>query len=97
MAKPITDDPTGGPEFGVLEGLIAQLKLKEVTVGMETKNVPEVTAFGVDKDKDEVTVLVYTKHKVVRRFTFTKDKAMTDKDVDDIIAAAEAIIPMKKK
>ena len=97
MEKPLSDDPTGGTQFGAVEGLISQLKLKEVTVGLETKDVPQAAAFGIDKDKDEVTVLVYTRLKVERRFTFTKDKPMTDKDVDDIVAAAEKIIPMKKK
>jgi len=97
MEKPLSEDPTGGDQFGALEGLGSQLKLKEVIVGMETKAVPQLATFGIDKDKDEVTVVVYNKHKIEKRFTFTKDKPMTDKDVDTIVAEAEKIIPMKKK
>src|SRR5207244_4770214 len=50
MEKPLSEDPTGGDAFGTLESLVNQLKLKELTVGMETKNAPGLATFGIDKE-----------------------------------------------
>ena len=55
--------------------------------------VGAVLCFG----HSEVTVLVYNKHKIERRFTFTKDKPLTEAAVDEIAAAADKMLPPPKK
>ena len=99
LDKPLVQDRTGGAAVGAGEGLIKDLKLKEVTIGLEHKDTPHLATFGIDKEKpesSEITILVYKRHKVEKRFTFTNTKKMTDNDVNEIIAAVDKILPPKK-
>lgn len=99
LDKTIVDDPTGGPAVGAAEGLIKDLKLKEVVLGLEHKGAAPLPNFGIDKDKpenSEITVIVYNKQKVEKRFAFGSAKKMTDADVNEILAAVDKILPPKK-
>ena len=42
----------------------------------------------------DVTVVLYNKHQVVANFAFAKEK-LTDKDVNEIVAAIEKMAPKK--
>jgi hypothetical protein len=41
-------------------------------------------------------VLVYNKHKVEKRFTFTDEKKLDDAAIKEILAAAEKMLPAAK-
>jgi len=100
LDKTLEQDPTGGEmPVAAAEGLIKDLKLKEVTLGLEHKDNAPLATFGISKDKpedNEVTVIVYQKHKVERRFSFSAAKKMTDADVQQILAAVDKMLPPKK-
>jgi hypothetical protein len=96
LEKPISDDPTGGAAVGQAESLAKDLKLKEVVLGLEFAGNAPLEAFGIKKDTDEVTVLVYNQHKVVKRYTYTKDKPLSDAAVNEILAEADKLLPPKK-
>jgi hypothetical protein len=46
--------------------------------------------------KHQVTVLVYDKHRVVKRFTFTEDKPLTEDGIQQIFAAVEKMLGVNK-
>jgi hypothetical protein len=99
LNKTLEEDPTGGDAVGAAEGLIKDLMLKEVTLGLEHKDTAPLATFGINKDNpgdSEITVLVYRGHKIERRFTFTSAKKMTDADVNEILAAVDKTLPPKK-
>ncbi|MFL5341431.1 MAG: hypothetical protein ACJ8F7_14900 [Gemmataceae bacterium] len=96
LDKSLSEDPTGGNNVGPAEGLAKDLKLKDVVLGLESPGAAPLAAFGIDKDKSDVTVLVYNKHKIERRFTFTKDKPLTEAAVEEILAATDKMLPAKK-
>jgi hypothetical protein len=51
-------------------------------------------AYGIDKDS-EVVVLLYSRMRVVKNYTFKKDK-LTDQDVDAIAAEFARLSPKRK-
>ena len=97
LDKTLSEDPTGGAAVGPAESLAKVLKLKEVVLGLENPAAAPLAAFGIDKDKSEITVLVYNRHKVERRFTFTAEKPLTEAGVEEILAAADKMLPPPKK
>src|SRR5438876_734878 len=78
---------------GPAEGLAKDLKLKEVVLGLDSYATAPLAAYGIDKEKfekeNQIVVLVYNRHKVERRVTFDKDKALTEAGVNEILAAAD--------
>jgi hypothetical protein len=78
-----------------LEGLAETLKLKELVLGLEAPDCKAAGDFAIGKD-DQITVLVYNRHKVEARFAFTKDKPLTDADVTKILESAAKLLPPKK-
>lgn len=74
-----------------LEELEKSLDLKRIVFGVtddEQKHLPRDT---------EIFVVLYRYHKVVSTRSFTKDKPLTDKDVDEIAAAYAQMIPKLPK
>lgn len=96
LDKPIVEDPTGGAAVAAAESLAKDLKLKECVIGVEHLDKGPLAAFGIDKEKHEITILVYNRHLVAKRYTFTKDKPLADANVAEILAEADKILPKKK-
>lgn len=74
-----------------LEELEKTLELKRLVFGVtdeEPKHMPRDV---------EVFVLLYHYHKVAATRSFTRDKPLTDKDVDEIVAAYTQLIPKLPK
>jgi hypothetical protein len=86
-----------------IEGLAKQLTLTNVWLGMSYPDYKAVKEFGIVTNDDpvnmikkhQVTVLVYHKQKVSKRFVFTEDKKLDDAAIRDIFAAAEKMLPPK--
>src|SRR5438132_2282905 len=74
---------------GKLENIAKDLKKVILCVGDDKG--PE--KYNINKDAD-VTVVLYNKHQVVANFAFAKEK-LTDKDVNEIVAAIEKMAPKK--
>jgi hypothetical protein len=75
--------------IGKLENIAKDLK--KVILCVSDDKGPE--KYNINKDAD-VTVVVYNKHQVVANFAFAKEK-LTDKDVNEIVAAIEKMAPKK--
>ncbi len=88
-------DVTRLTKIGAIEGFAAQLKLKEIPLGIEYPGAKPVAAYGIGKG-DVVTVLVYNRHKIAARFAFTAESPMKEADVDAVIAALDKVLPAKK-
>jgi hypothetical protein len=74
---------------GKLENIAKDLKKVILCVGDDKG--PE--KYNINKDAD-VTIILYNKHKVVANYAFAKEK-LTDKDVNEIAAAVEKMVPKK--
>jgi hypothetical protein len=74
---------------GKLENIAKDLKKVILCVGDDKG--PE--KYNINKDAD-VTVVLYNKHQVVANFAFAKEK-LTDKEVNEIVAAIEKMAPKK--
>ncbi len=105
LEKEYLDELTRDAKVGAIEGLITNLKLQgPMSLGLTYPDAQPVKQYGiVTKDdqinnvkKHQVTVLVYNKHKVEKRFTFTDDKKLDEAAIKDIFAAAEKMPPVKK-
>jgi hypothetical protein len=92
-------------KVGELESLNKQLTLNDLPLGLASPEQESVKQFGiVTKDdplnastkKHLVTVIVYNKLKVEKRFVFTEDKKLDDAAIREILAAAEKLVPAKK-
>lgn len=83
-----------------LEGLNKQLNLTDVSLGLAPPDAQPVKQYGIITRDDPVnmikrhlvTVLVYDRHKVVKRFTFTEDKKLDEEGIKQIFAAAEGML-----
>jgi hypothetical protein len=75
-----------------LKDLADKEKLKKVVLTIDNPAGP--TAYKVAKDAD-ITVVLYTEHKVKANYAFKKGQ-MTEKDVDTIISDLKTILPDKK-
>jgi len=95
LEKEFFQDNTREGKIADLEGLSESLKLKDVVLGLERPDCPPAVSFGIGKD-DKIVVLVYNRHKVLARFSFTDKKPMTDADVTAILDAAAKMLPEKK-
>jgi hypothetical protein len=105
LEKPYLEDLTRDAKAGVLEGLIKTLPLQgEMSLGLTHPEAQSLKQFGVVTRDDQVnsikrhqvTVLVYNKHKVEKRFTFTAEKKLDDAAITEILAAAEKTVPAPK-
>ena len=95
LEKEFYQDNTREAKIADLEGLSESLKLKDVVLGLERPDSPQAVSYGIGKD-DKIVVLVYNRHKVLARFTFTDKKPMTDADVTAILDEAAKLLPSKK-
>ncbi len=104
--KEYLDELGRDAKVGAIEGLITNLKLQgPILLGLTLPDAQPVKQFGiVTKDdqinnikKHQTTVLVYNKHKVEKRFTFTDDKKLDEAGIKEIFAAAEKMLPAAKK
>ena len=95
LEKEFYQDNTREGKIAGLEGLSESLKLKDVVLGLERPDSSPAVSYGIGKD-DKIVVLVYNRHKVLARFTFTDKKPMTDADVNTILGEAAKMLPAKK-
>jgi hypothetical protein len=95
LEKEFYQDNSREGKIADLEGLSESLKLKDVLLGLERPDCPAAVNYGIGKD-DKIVVLVYNRHRVVARFTFTDKKPMTDADVTAILDEAAKTFPGKK-
>lgn len=105
LDKPYLEELGRDAKVGVIESLIKTLNLKgDMSLGIADQDSHPVKQYGiVTKDdpvnnvkKHLVTVLVYNKQKVEKRFTFTEDKKLDEAAIRDIFAAVEKMLPPKK-
>ncbi len=76
---------------GKLKELAEKEKLQKIVLTIDNPSGPP----GYDIQKDsEVTVVLYVKRKIVKTFTFAKDK-LTDKEIASILDALPEILPAK--
>jgi hypothetical protein len=94
-------EPDRKGKFGELESLNKQLTLSDLPLGLSYPDAEPVKTYGViTKDdplnaavkKHQVTVLVYNKHKVEKRFVFTEEKKLDEAAMKDIFAAVEKLV-----
>jgi hypothetical protein len=95
LEKEFYQDNTRETKIADLEGLAESLKLKDVVLGLERPDCPAAVNYGIGKE-DKIVVLVYHRHKVVARFTFTDKKPLTDADVNAILDEVAKLLPGKK-
>jgi hypothetical protein len=76
-----------------LKDLVKSEDLKKTILCVDGNSSPEVEAYKVAKDAD-VTVVLYTNRVVKANHSFKKG-AMTDKDVEKVIADLPKILPSK--
>lgn len=91
LEKNMLADKTSEAKITQLEGMVTNLKLKEVTIGMEHPQAKPVAVWGIGA-KDTVTVVLYDRHKVAARYAFNAEKPLAKKDVDEIAAAVEKML-----
>ena len=104
LDKGFYEDPERLRKVGELEGLHKQLTLNDLALGLSHPDAQPAKQFGiVTRDdpvnsvkKHTVTVLVYNKHKVEKRFVFTDDKKLDEAAIKDVLAAVEKMAPPKK-
>ncbi len=105
LDKPFLEQLDRDSKVGAIESLVTTLGLKgEMSLGLGDKEAQPVKQYGIVTNDDAinnikkhaVTVLVYNKHKVEKRFTFTEDKKLDEAAIKEIFAAVEKMIPPKK-
>lgn len=100
LDKDFYDDPQRTNRVAELEGLSKQLELTQVPLGLAHVDAAPVKQYAIlTRDdpvnmvrKHQVTVLVYNKHRVLKRFTFTEDKPLTEDGIQQIFLAVEAML-----
>src|SRR5262245_19168095 len=104
LDKGFYEDANRQKKVGDLESLNKQLSLSDLPLGLSAPDAEPVKKFGIitaddplnaATKKHQVTVLVYNKHKVEKRFVFTEDKKLDEAAIRDILAAAEKMVPKK--
>ncbi|MCZ2342737.1 MAG: hypothetical protein LC104_13245 [Bacteroidales bacterium] len=75
-----------------LKALHEKLGLKKLVLAVGSEQGPP--KYKIAKDA-EVTVMLYTKKKVVKNFAYGKGK-LDDKGVEEIVASVKDILPAKK-
>jgi hypothetical protein len=103
LDKPFYEDKEREKKIADVEGLSKQLSLTNVPLGLSYPDAAPVKKFGITTSDDpvnmikkhQVTVLVYNRQKVLKRFVFTEDKKLDDAAIRDIFAAAEKMLPAK--
>lgn len=74
-----------------LKALHEKLGLKKLILTVSSEQGPP--KYKIAKDA-EVTVLLYTKRKVVKNFAYGKDQ-LNEKGVDEIVSSVKDILPKK--
>jgi hypothetical protein len=74
----------------VVKDFSAQIKVPNVPFGLAAGKADAAVAYGIQDDHD-ITVILYTRAKVVKRWAFTAEKPPSDADVDAILAAAKEL------
>jgi hypothetical protein len=104
LERDFYEDPQRIRRVAELEGLNKQLGLTALPLGLAHADAAPVKQYAiVTRDdpvnmvrKHQVTVLVYDKHRVVKRFTFTEDKPLTEDGIQQIFAAVEKMLGVNK-
>jgi hypothetical protein len=78
-------------EIGVAEGVLTEGAGKDEV----KKAPPQLTAWGIDAD-DAITIIVYHRFKVVKRWKFAADKPPTDADLKEVEAAVHSVLGRKR-
>jgi hypothetical protein len=89
LSKEYTDEATRKTLVKQLEDVAT--KFKQLVISVGGPDGPEKYNLSAAAD---VTVLLYSRSKVVANFAFGKDK-LTDKDVEAVLAAVEKMVPKK--
>ena len=103
LDKPFYEDKDREKKVADVEGLAKQLTLTNVSLGLSYPEEKSVKEYGIiTRDdpvnmikKHQITVLVYYKQKVLKRFVFTEDKKLDDAAIRDVCQAAEKMLPAK--
>jgi hypothetical protein len=105
LTKDFPEDTERDSKIAAVANVSRQAKLKnivanvaEATIEVEgqAQTAPQVKAFKIE-DGDEVTVIFYNRLQVVKRWTFTKDKAMTEADIKSIEETVTKTLAKPKK
>ncbi len=78
-----------------IETLGKTLDLKRAVLGLATTESEGPKKYAIAPEA-ETTVLLYNRHQVAAKHVFTKDKPLTEKDVETIIAQIDKMVPKKK-
>lgn len=101
LDKPFYEDQDRQKRVAELESANKQLTLSDVPLGLSYPDAEPVKKFGILTKEDplmanvkrhQVTVIVYNKHKIQRRFVFTEDKKLDDAATAEILAAVEKML-----
>jgi hypothetical protein len=103
LDKPFYQDKDREKKVADIDGLSRQLSVPNVSLGLSHPDEEAVKKYGIiTRDdpvnmvkKHQVTVLVYSKMKVAKRFVFTEDKKLDEAAIRDICQAAEKMLPAK--
>ncbi len=93
------EDPDRDKRVAELDALAKQISLTQLPVGLAHPEALPVRQYGLITRDDPVamirrhlvTVLIYDKHRVQRRFTFTEDKPLTEQSIQEVFSAIEKL------
>lgn len=74
-----------------VKDLATQLKVPNVPLGLAAGKADAAIAYGIKEDQD-LTVILFNRAKLVKRWGFTSEKPPTDADVAAVISAAKEIV-----
>ena len=103
LDKPFYQDKEREKKVAEIESLSSKQSIASVSLGLSFPEEEAVKKYGiVTRDdpvnmvkKHQVTVLVYNKMKVAKRFVFTDDKKLDEAAIRDICQTAEKMLPAK--
>lgn len=88
LEKEYPDDETRADKAAAVKAVADQLKAAGVPFGLAAGKSPVVDAWKLG-ETDDITVVVYHRMKVVKKWSFAADKPPTDDDIKEILAVAE--------
>ncbi len=88
LEKEYPDDESRSMKADAVKALADQLKATMVPFGLAAGKSPMTEAWKIG-ETDELTVIVYHRMKLVKRWTFSADKPPTEEEIKDILAVAE--------
>lgn len=99
LKRDFYEDPDRMKRVAELEGLDKQLGLAQLPLGLSYPEAAPVKQYAIITRDDPVnsirrhlvTVLVYDRHRVLKRFTFTEEKPLTEEGIQQVFAAVERL------